>query len=252
MRPSILPNLMEAALKNHNRGEAHVEVFEVGPCYRGTGENDQDLVAAGLRSGANGDKNWQTAIRPVDVYDAKEDALAVLEACGTKRQNIQITREAPHWYHPGRSGALKQGRNVLAYFGEIHPSLIKQFDLKGAVVGFEVILNTLPKPKAKAPKSDLVLSPFMAVERDFAFVVEKSIDANIVVTAALKGAGKLASDAVIFDVFEGASVGEGKKSLALRLTLQPSDKTLNDEELSQISTAVIQEVARQAGGSLRT
>lgn len=252
MRPSILPNLMEAALKNHNRGEAHMEVFEVGPSYRGTGENDQDLVAAGLRSGVSGDKNWQTAIRPVDVYDAKEDALAVLEACGTKRQNIQITREAPHWYHPGRSGALKQGRNVLAYFGEIHPSLIKQFDLKGAVVGFEVILNALSKPKAKAPKSDLVLSPFMAVERDFAFVVEKSIDANTVVTAALKGAGKLASDAVIFDVFEGVSVGEGKKSLALRLTLQPSDKTLNDEELSQISTAVIQEVARQAGGSLRT
>jgi len=252
MRPSILPNLMEAALKNHNRGEDHAELFEVGPCYRGTGENDQDLVAAGLRSGTSGDKNWQTAIRPVDVYDAKEDALAVLEACGTKRQNLQITREAPSWYHPGRSGALKQGRNVLAYFGEIHPSLIKQFDLKGPVVGFEVILNALSKPKAKAPKSDLVLSPFMAVERDFAFVVEKSVDANTVVTAALKGAGKLASDAVIFDVFEGPSLGEGKKSLALRLTLQPSDKTLNDEELSQISTAVIQEVARQAGGSLRT
>jgi phenylalanyl-tRNA synthetase beta chain len=249
MRPSILPNLLHSVNHNQNHSIMDVALFEVGPQYKDNTPEGQSLVASGLRVGNHNQSSWNQKKEPVDMYDAKADALAVLEACGMKK--VQLTREAPNYYHPGRSGALKQGKNILGYFGEIHPRQIKHFDLKGTVVGFEVILSNLQPPKTKTAKAKLDLPNLLPVERDFAFVVDQSVEADAVLSAATKGAGKLFQNIRLFDVFEGASLGEDKKSLALRITLQPKDKTLTDEELQQISQDVIAEVERKTNGVLR-
>ncbi len=249
MRPSILPNLLNSTSHNQNHSIMDVALFEVGPQYKDNTPEGQELVATGIRVGHHSQTSWNQKKEPADMFDAKADALAVLEACGVKK--VQLTREAPHYYHPGRSGTLKQGKNILGHFGEIHPRQIKQFDLKGPVVGFEVILSNLQPPKVKAAKAQLELPNLLPVERDFAFVVDQSVEADAVLSAATKGAGKLFHEIRLFDVFEGASLGEGKKSLALRVTLQPKDKTLTDEELQQVSQDVIAEVERKTNGVLR-
>lgn len=249
MRPSILPNLLNSATHNQNHSIMDVALFEVGPQYKNNTPEGQDLVASGLRVGNHNQTSWNQKKEPVDIYDAKADALAVLDACGVKK--VQLTREAPNYYHPGRSGTLKQGKNILGYFGEIHPRQVKHFDLKGPVIGFEVIVSNLQPPKIKTAKAKLDLPNLLPVERDFAFVVDQSVEADAVLSAATKGAGKLFHNIRLFDVFEGASLEEGKKSLALRVTLQPKDKTLTDEELQQISQDVIAEVERKTNGVLR-
>ena len=253
MRPSILPNLIQAAGRNADRGFPDVGLFEVGPAYRDPTPKGQDLVAAGVRAGNAVPRHWAEKVRPVDAYDAKADALAVLEAVGAPTTNLQVTTDAPGWYHPGRSGVLRLGPTVLARFGELHPAVLDTLKVKGPVVGFEVFLDAVPQPKKKGgtAKPLLQLSSFQPVERDFAFVVDAGVEADKIVRAA-KGADKtLIKDVGVFDVYQGAGVGEGRKSVAVSVTLQPTDRTLTEEDIEAIGQKIVAAVVKATGGSLR-
>ncbi|MCW9035452.1 MAG: phenylalanine--tRNA ligase subunit beta [Rhodospirillales bacterium] len=254
MRPSILPNLIVACGKNDDHDNPNACLFEVGPEYHGDGPKDQRTVATGVRSGKTGDRNWAQQPRNVDAFDAKADALAVLESIGAPTGNLQVfTDDIPAWYHPGRAGSLRLGpKNILAWFGEIHPGILKQLGVKGPIVGFEIYLENLPKAKPKKTTKPLLkIAQFHTVERDFAFVIGKDVTAEQVVRAA-KGADKtLITKVGVFDLFEGASLGEDKKSIAINVTLQPTERTLKDDEIEAIAQKVIGKVVGATGGELR-
>ncbi|MGE4012032.1 MAG: phenylalanine--tRNA ligase subunit beta, partial [Alphaproteobacteria bacterium] len=233
MRPSILPNLIAAAGRNHDRGQPNANLFEVGPQYADPTPKGQSQVAAGLRAGVNGARHWDVKPRPVDAFDAKADALAALDAAGAPVASLQVTRDTPAWYHPGRSGALRLGQKALAYFGELHPAVLRAFDVKENMVGFEVLLDELPPPKARDSKARPLLkpSPFQPVQRDFAFLVDATVPADKVARAAAAADKQLIVDVSVFDLYQGAGVEPGKKSIALADTLQPVERTLTDAEI---------------------
>ena len=253
MRPSILPNLIAAAGRNGDRGYPDVALYEVGPQYADETPAGQSLMATGVRAGHSGPRHWSTARRPVDAFDVKADALAALAAAGAPTANVQITADAPGWYHPGRSGTLRLGKTVLAHFGEINPRVLRRLDVAGPVAGFEVFLDDLPAPRAKGGKARPLLrpSPLQPVERDFAFVVDTDVPADKMVRAAAGADKALIADVTVFDVYEGEAIGEGKKSVALAVTLQPTDKTLTDDEIDAVAKKVIANVEKQTGGELR-
>ncbi len=253
MRPSVLPSLIVAAGRNIDRGFPSVALFEAGGQYRGQDPDDQTLVLAGLRRQPQA-RVWHAGGHDADVFDAKADALAALEAAGAPVTSLQITDQAPHWYHPGRSGTLQLGpKTVLAHFGEIHPRVLDALDVKGPAVGFEVFPAAIPAPKAKGTKSRPALdaSNLMPVERDFAFVVETGVMAETLVKAARGADKKLIADVRIFDLYEGQGIEAGKKSLAIEVILQPRDKTLTDEEIDAVSKKIIAQVEKATGGTLR-
>lgn len=253
MRPSILPNLIDAAVRNANRGLRDLGLFEIGPVFAGIAPKDQRIVAAGLRSGDARGRHWAEAARPVDAYDAKADALAVLELLEAPVANLQVTPDAPGWYHPGRSASLRLGANVLAHFGEIHPAIAAALDAEMPLVGFEIHLSAVPQPK-KAPttaRPPLQLNPLQAVKRDFAFQVAVDVTADRIVRAA-RGADKaLIVDATVFDVYTGTHVEPGQKSVALAVTIQPQDRTLTDVEIEAIGARVVEAVAKATNATVR-
>jgi phenylalanyl-tRNA synthetase beta chain len=253
MRPSVLPGLLAAAQRNGARGLKDLSVFEVGPQFTGPDPGEQLTAATGIRVG-NGPRSWTKAAWSADVFQAKADVLAVLESCGFAPESAQTTADAPAWYHPGRSGALRLGpKNVLAFFGELHPRVLAAFDLTGPVAAFEVMLETLPSPKAKPSKarSKLELSEFQAVERDFAFVVDAKVAAADIVKAAMSVDRVLVESVNVFDVYEGQGVDPGKKSLAIAVRLQPKDRTLAEADIETVSSKIIGAVAKATGGKLR-
>lgn len=244
MRPSLLPNLLKAVLANKNRGLDSVGLFEIGPQYSDATPQGQHIMSSGIRAGAFQPENWSEKKRLVDLYDVKADVFALIGSSA-----VQIERTAPSWYHPGRSGTCKLGSHVLGYFGELHPHLLKAFDLKGPVVGFEIFLDTLPlSGKKKTAKPKLTLFSYQAVERDFAFVVDQDVPADTLLKTITKVDSELIEDITLFDVFE---LGEGKKSLGIRVRLQPKDHTLTDEEIQLFSSKVVTAVIHNTGGRLR-
>lgn len=253
MRPSILPNLIEAAQKNHDRGFSDVALCEVGPAFKSPKPDGQQFVAAGIRAAANGPRHWSDAQsnRAVDAFDAKADAMAVLAACGAP--NVQISRDAPSYYHPGRSGSLKLGTNVLAYFGEIHPAILEEMKIKMPTVGFEVFIQNIPEVRKKGTAKPLLkLLPLQPISRDFAFIVAKDVLADDIARTA-KGADKnLIQDVSVFDVYAGKGVEDGKKSVAIAVTIQPFEKTLTDPEIEGLSKKIIEAVIKKTGGTLRS
>ncbi|MDQ7248679.1 phenylalanine--tRNA ligase subunit beta [Dongia sedimenti] len=252
MRPSILGNLLLAAGRNAARGLADLAIYEVGPSYSNDTPKGQLTVAAGIRVGAHAERHWSGKPRAVDAFDAKGDAVALLESLGAPVENLQATADAPGYFHPGRSAALRLGPNVLALFGELHPKVMKALDLKGPAVGFEIFLDRVPMPRSKGTARPLLdASSFQPVARDFAFVVASDVSAEKLIKAA-KGADKaLITEVAIFDVFEGGSLGEGKKSIALSVTLQPREKTLTDAEIEAVSAKIVGAVNKTTGGELR-
>ncbi|MBT9371415.1 phenylalanine--tRNA ligase subunit beta [Rhizobium sp. CSW-27] len=262
MRPSLLPGLLTAAQRNADKGYGDVAIFEVSGTYEGDTPDKQRRVAGGIRRGtaslAGAGRSWSNAAKgggkPVDVYDAKADALAVIEACGLPMGNVQVEQGGPSWYHPGRSGTIKMGpKVVIGHFGEFHPNTLSALDVSGALCGFEVYLDAMPEPKKKATRTKpaLELSPFQMVKRDFAFVVEKAVDAGSIIKAATSADRKLITGVNVFDVFEGASLGEGKKSIAIEVLIQPSDKTLTDEDFDALTKKIVGNVEKTTGGTLR-
>jgi len=255
MRPSILPNLIFAAGRNADRGIDSAALFEIGPQFSSDRAEGQDMVACGLRSGKTGERHWAEQPRPVDAFDAKADALAALSVAGAPVDKVQVTADAPAWYHPGRSGVIRLGpKTVLATFGEIHPGVLAKMDVKGPISGFEVFLGHIPQARSKksAAKPHLTLSPLHPVSRDFAFVVEESVAADAMIRAVRKVEKDLIADVSIFDVFIGGNLGEGQKSVALTATLQPVEKTLTDAEIEAISERIVKSVEDATGGKLRS
>jgi len=253
MRPSILPNLIDAASRNEARGLSDPALFEVGPQYKDATPQGQRTVATGIRHNMAVPRNWAGPARTVDAFDAKADALAVLAAIGAPDTLSAQSGVAPDWYHPGRSGALKLGDRVMAYFGELHPEIVAAADLKGPVAAFEVFLDAPPLPKAKATKArpKLVLSAFQPLERDFAFLVEGGVEAEKLVRAARNTDKALITAARVFDVYAGKGVPEGKKSLAIAVTLQPVERTLTDAEIEAACDKIVAAVAKATGAVLR-
>lgn len=253
MRPSLLASLGRAAARNADRGFGDVALFEVGPQYADDTPDGQSLVAAGLRAGNPVPRHWESAPRPVDAFDAKGDAAAVLGACGAPLDNLQVTADAPAWYHPGRSGVLRLGPNVLAYFGELHPKVAATLGLKGPAAVFEVFLERVPQPKAKAgkPRPALKLPPFQPVARDFAFVVESDVPAEKLLRAAKSVDKALIAAVELFDIYSGKGIDPGKKSLAINVTLQPTKATLTEAEIDAVCAKIVAQVAKATGGVLR-
>jgi len=254
MRPTPLPALVAAGQRNGDRAMGDSALFEVGAAFHGARPGDQQVIAAGVRRGAAQPRHWSGKPKAVDVFDVKGDALALLAALGAPTESLQIGTDAPGWYHPGRSGTLKLGpKTVLAQFGELHPSALEALGAKGPHAAFEVFLERIPEPKAKATrtKPPLVLADLNPVERDFAFVVDAIVAAGDIVRAA-KSADKALIVAVdVFDVFEGGSLETGKKSVAVAVRLQPQGKTLTDAEIEAVSQKIVAAVAKATGGSLR-
>ena len=255
MRPSALPNLIEAAERNRARGFGDNALFEVGPVFTSPKVNGQLLVATGIRSGQRGPRHWSgsEASRDVDVMDAKADAVAVIESAGMNAGSLQVSRDAPAWYHPGRSGVLKLGQNIVARFGEIHPATLSALDIKGPVVGFEVMLENIPQAKKKGTaRPMLALATLQPVARDFAFIVDAKTEADILIRT-IKGSDKeMIESAEIFDVYTGKGVPEGKKSVAIAVTVQPRNQTLTDADIEALGKKIVDAVAAKTGGVLRT
>lgn len=252
MRPSILPNLLAAAARNQDRGEADVAMFEIGPVFLGDKPDEQRTACSGIRHGASAPREWHGTMRKIDVFDAKADAEAALAALGIRAAGIQTSTEAPDYFHPGRSGSLIQGRTKLASFGELHPRIADMFGLRGTAVGFEIHVDDVPMPKSKGPaKSLLSMSVFQPVSRDFAFIVDADVAVGDLLRAVKSGAGSLLADMRVFDLYQGDNIEAGKKSLAITITLSPTKATLTDEEIEKISASVIALAAKNCGAVLR-
>jgi len=259
MRPSLFPGLIAATRRNADRGFSDLALFEVGQIYRGDQPEDQVTAATGLRSGTattNGsDRHWSGAAPSVSVFDAKADALALLDALGLSSDKVQITADAPAWFHPGRSGVIRQGpKTVIGTFGEFHPKILEALDAEGPLAGFELILEAIPLPRAKPTKTrpPLSLSDFQPVRRDFAFVVDRGVETARILQAARGADRKLIAAATVFDVFEAEALGDGKKSVAIEVTLQPTERTMTEQEIEAVAAKVVAEVEKATGGTLRT
>jgi phenylalanyl-tRNA synthetase beta chain len=251
MRPSLLPGLLGAARRNANRGFNDLGLFEVGQVFLSDKPEGQRTYATALRVG--GARNWQGG-EASGVFSAKADLAAALDALGHDIDKLQIVSEAPAWAHPGRGGRIQLGpTNIIGWFGEIHPTLATEMDLSGTAAAFELDLDAIPEPRRKATKGKgaLVLSDLMPVERDYAFLLDRDVPAASVLKAARNADKGLIAGVDVFDLFEGPGVGEGKKSLAIRVTLQPVQKTLTDEDIDKVSTAIVAAVVKATGGTLR-
>ncbi|WP_282093119.1 phenylalanine--tRNA ligase subunit beta [Epibacterium ulvae] len=252
MRPDLLPGLLQAAARNQARGYMDLALFEVGPVFQGGEPGEQREQIAGILIGRTGPKDVHGASRAVDLYDAKADIEAVLAAIGAPAK-VQILRGGEGWWHPGRHGRICLGpKKTLGVFGEIHPKVLQELGIKGAAVAFSIWPEEIPLPRKSATtRAALDISDLQAVERDFAFVVDDSVEALTLVNAAAGADKALVENVRVFDEFIGGSLGEGKKSLAITVRLQPTDKTLKEKDIEAVSEKIIAKVTKATGGTLR-
>ena len=255
LRPDLLPGLLRAAARNQARGFADMALAEVGPVFHGGEPGEQQLQATGLLVGATAPRDPFGSRRPVDLYDAKADAEAVLAALGTPAR-VQINRKVPAWFHPGRAGVVALGPNMLAVYGEVHPGILAEMDVKGPAMAFTIFPANVPQPRSKTTtRPALNVSDLQAVERDFAFVVDVHVEALTALNAAQGADKELIERVTLFDQFTGekaeAQMGAGKKSIAFTVRIQPSNSTLTDKDIEAISTRIIDKVSKATGGALR-
>ena len=258
MRPSLVPSLALAAQKNADRGYPDLALFEIGQIFTGDKPEEQLTAATALRRGSAkvhaAGRHWSGSAGAVDVFDAKADALAVLAAAGAPVDKVQIVPGGPVFLHPGRSGTIQLGpKLVLGYFGELHPSALSTLDVEGPIAVAEVILERVPEPKTRGTRNKpaLPLSPFQPIARDFAFIVDRKVAAADVVRAAQQADKNLIANVDVFDLYEGKGIGDGKKSIAIAVTLQPRDKTLTDVEIETVAKKIVDEVVKKTGATLR-
>jgi len=252
LRPALLPGLLLAAKRNQARGITDMALFEVGAAFHGGEPGEQHMLATGLLIGRTGPKDVHGGARAIDIYDVKADAEAALAAMGAPAK-VQVLRGANHWWHPGRHGMICLGpKKVLGVFGEVHPRILRAMDVKLPAMAFTLWPAEIPLPRnTGAARVPLILSDLQPVDRDFAFVVDNSVEALTLVNAAAGADKALIADVRVFDQFVGGSLGEGRKSLAITVRLQPKDATLTDKEIEAVSARIIEKVAKATGGTLR-
>jgi phenylalanyl-tRNA synthetase beta chain len=258
MRPSLIPGLVAAAQKNADRGVKDTALFEVGQIFKGDRPEDQFIAAAGIRRALakplGAGRHWSGKAIDVDAFDAKADALGALAAAGAPVASLQIVPGGPAWFHPGRSGTIQIGpQNILGHFGELHPRVLEALKADGPIVAFELILEKIPEPKARATRAKpvLELSAFQPVERDFAFIVDRTVKAADLVRAAQGVDRKLITGVTVFDVYEGAGIDTAKTSIAIAVTIQPREKTMTEAEIEALGKKIVAEVGKRTGGTLR-
>ena len=258
LRNSIFSNLAFYTKKNLDRGFKDMSLFEIGPVFLGNNPGEQLTVIGGLRSGKTSRLNWNEKDRIVDVFDAKRDAIQTLIEVGFNRNKIFIDDKTPSYYHPGKSGSIylsKEENNPVAFFGEIHPNIIKKLDVKTeSLVGFEIYLDYIKetKKKLKDQKSQYKQSDFQKSERDFAFVIDKSFKVQELVEIITNIDKQLIKSVKVFDVYEGENIPSDKKSIALNVTIQSFDKTLNESDLEKLNNLIISTVESKSGAKIRS
>jgi phenylalanyl-tRNA synthetase beta chain len=250
LRTTPLITLATAAARNVARGFPDIGLFEIGPAFRDGARNTQQVVAAGLRTGET-PRDWAEPARGVSALDAKADVWAALTALGVPLEALTVSADAPVFYHPGRSGVVRQGpKTVLAHFGVLHPSVVRALDLPGEAVAFEIFLDAIPEPKRRR-KAAPVLSSFQPIRRDFAFLAEAAMPAEDVLRAARGAVRDLVTGVVLFDVYQGERLEAGWKSLGVEVTFQPRDRSLTEAEIEEASAKVVAAVTKATGARLR-
>jgi phenylalanyl-tRNA synthetase beta chain len=250
LRPTPIATLALAAKRNAARGYPDVALFEIGPEFAVDADERQRWIAAGLRAGAT-PRNWVAASRPVDAMDAKADLWTVMSAIGVPLEALSVTQDAPGFYHPGRSGTVRNGpKTVVGSFGELHPRVLTALDMAGPVVAFELNLDAIAEPKRRR-KSAPDLPAFQPIRRDFAFLVDAAVTADAVMRAARGAERALIACVVLFDVYQGDRLPPGKQSLAIEVTFQPRERTLTDAEIEAACQKVVVAVTKATGATLR-
>ena len=258
LRRSIFSNLIIYLKKNQDRGYPDLSLFEIGPTFSGNKPGEQQIVLGGLKSGVANRKSWDLKARDIDVFDVKADAIKTLVELGINEDDLFISNNTQDYYNPGRSGSVNlKSLNgpQLAFFGEIHPGIVSNLDFKeGNVCGFEIFLKNIPEPKKKyrLNKRNYSVSEFQKSERDFAFVIDKNYKAGDVEKIISEADKNLIKKVLIFDVFEGGNMPEGKKSIAVNVTIQSMEKTLSEKDLNEVSQKIINLVKTKTGGTIRS
>lgn len=249
MRPNLLPNLLDMVRRNIERGFDHIGLCEVGLVFANPSPEGQSTVATGVRSGPYVDASPHADAREADLFDAKADALAVLEAVGAPVASLQISRNVPAWYHPGRAGALTLGKQVLACFGELHPATLKRLDIKQRVVAFEVMLDAIPAPRrASSTKPAYRTNDLQPVQRDYSFLMPETSLSGLLITAIEKSDKQHVKNVSVLSCYQDASLkAQGTVSIALRVTYQPQTTTFTDADIDNLSKAAIQAALSVAG-----
>jgi len=258
LRSSLYSNLIIGAKKNIHRNFEDLMLFEIGPVFKGNKPGEQSTMIGAIKTGKYSRKNWIEKERNFDVFDIKNDALRTLNEIGIDNSNITVSNKSKKWYHPGRSGLLSLGSTSgpeLAFFGEIHPSIIKKLDLKtDNILGFEIFLDNIPesRKKIREAKPQFVVSDYQKVVRDFAFVIDEKYSSGEIINFVKKIDNELIKNVKIFDVYQGENITSGKKSIAFSVTLEPKDKTLSEKDIDQISKKIISTVQDATGANLRS
>ena len=258
LRNSIFSNLIMYVSKNLDRGFKDLSIFEIGPVFTGPNPGEQNTVVCGLSAGKKSRLSWIEKERNVDVFDVKKDVVQTLVEAGYNSDKFFVDSETPNYYHPGKSGRLflnKERDNIAAYFGEIHPNILKKIDIKTeSLVGFEIFLDNLklPKKTLNEQKTNFVVSDYQKSERDFAFVVDKDMNAQDLIDAVSSVDKNLISNIKVFDVYQGDNISENQKSIAISVTIQSFEKTLKDSDLENINKLIIETVEKKTGAKIRS
>jgi len=258
LRSSLYSNLIISAKKNIHRNFEDLMLFEIGPVFKGNKPGEQSTMIGAIKTGKYSRKNWIEKERNFDVFDIKNDALRTLNEVGIDSSKIAVSNKTKKWYHPGRSGQISLGSingPELAYFGEIHPLIVKKLDLRvESVLGFEIFLDNIPKTRKKIreTKPQFIVSDYQKVVRDFAFVIEEKYSSGEIISLVKNIDKELIKSVKIFDVYQGENITSGNKSIAINITLEPKDKTLSENDIEQISKKIISEVQESTGAILRS
>ena len=253
LRTSLLPNIINNFIKNNNKGIKNYGLYEVGSVYLGEDDKDQILCSAGIRSGQVLERHWAVEPREFDIYDSKKDAYCALQAMSINLDSVFLGKDIPKWYHPGRAASIHLGKNILGYFGELHPKYSDMYGIK--ILCFELFHNNVPKSKNKKLNKDYISYSLMPLKRDFAFVTDIDTPSDDIIKSVKKALNKSINVKILsinlFDVFEKDLSSKKQKSLALEVIMQPIEKTLKDSEIIEISTLIIDGVNIDTGATLR-
>jgi len=258
LRSSIFSNLIINLNKNLGRGFKDLSIFEIGPTFSGSEPGEQQTVVSGLRTGKQSRQSWAEQGRLFDVFDVKRDVVQSLVEAGYNKEKFHVDDKTPNYYHPGKSGRIfinKGKEKVVAFFGDIHPNILKRLDIKvETLVGFEIFLDNIKQPKKslKNQKPQYRYSDFQKSERDFAFVLDKNFKVQELIEIITNVDKVLIKSVKVFDVYEGENIAEGKKSIALNVTIQSLEKTLNEEDLNKISQLIISTVESKIDAKIRS